>query len=117
MATPKGDGVSNLEKFAFNLDASKADVRRLVVGGGGLTGLPGTTLIAGPTLRLEYLRRKASSNPGITYVAQFGSDLTGWVPATGTPTSIDDTWERVVVDDAPPVGSTKRFGRVVVSQP
>jgi hypothetical protein len=117
MATQKGDGVSNLEKFAFNLDASKADVRRLVVGGGGLTGLPGTTLIAGPTLRLEYLRRKASSNPGITYVAQFGSDLTGWVPATGTPTSIDDTWERVVVDDAPPVGSTKRFGRVVVSQP
>jgi hypothetical protein len=116
-ATPKSDGVTNLQKYAFNLDASKPDVRRLVVGAGGLVGLPGTVTDAGPVLRMEFLRRKASTNPGITYTAQFGSDLIGWTAATGTPTSIDTTWERVVVIDTPPVGSTKRFGRVMVSQP
>jgi hypothetical protein len=116
-ATPKSDGVTNLQKYAFNLDASKPDVRRLVVGAGGLVGLPGTVTDAGPVLRMEYLRRKASTNPGITYTAQFGSDLIGWTAATGTPTSIDATWERVLVIDTPPLGSIKRFGRVMVAQP
>jgi hypothetical protein len=116
-AAPKGDGVTNLQKFAFNMDGSKADLRRLVVGAGGLAGLPGTEVASGPVLRMEYIRRKAATNPGITYTAQFGSDLTGWTTVVGQATSIDNTWERVLVTDPPPGGNPKRFGRVKVSQP
>ena len=114
---PQNDGVTNLAKFAFNLNPLAPDVRRLSVGGNGTVGLPGGAVVGGK-LRLEFLRRKASTNPGITYTAQFGSDLTGWTDVpVGTPagTSIDATWERVVVDD-PTVGATKSFGRVKVLQ-
>jgi hypothetical protein len=114
--TPQNDGVTNLEKFAFNLEPLAPDVRRLTVGANGTAGLPGGAYTGG-VLRLEFLRRKASTNPGITYTAQFGSDLGGWtdIPA-GTPagTSIDATWERVIVDD--PTGGLTRFGRVKVAQ-
>lgn len=90
------------------------DVRHLTVGAGGSAGLPGGVL-SGGKLRIEFLRRKASSNPGITYTAQFDSELGGWLDIpTGTPAgvSIDGTWERVTVDD--PVGGAARFGRVKV---
>ena len=114
--TPHGDGVTNLEKFAFNLDPLMPDVRHLTVGADDPAGLPGGSYIGG-VLRLEFLRRRASTNPAITYTAQFGSDLSGWTSiATGTPAGIpiDGTWERVTVDD--PDGGLKRFGRVKVEQ-
>ena len=115
--TPQNDGVTNLQKFAFNLNPLATDVRRLTVGGNGTAGLPGGAVVGGK-LRLEFLRRIAGTNPGITYTAQFGSDLTGWTSLpVGTPagTAIDATWERVVADD-PTVGATKSFGRVQVLQ-
>lgn len=108
--------MTNLEKFAFNLNPLISDTRHLTVGGGGTAGLPGGVL-SGAVLRLEFLRRKASTSPGITYTAQFGSDLAGWTDIpVGTPpgTSIDATWERVTVDD--PTGGATRFGRVTVLQ-
>jgi hypothetical protein len=111
---PMGDGVTNLEKFAFNLNPLAPDVRRLTVGANGNAGLPGGAVVGG-VLRLEFLRRIASTNPGITYTVQFGSDLAGWTDIpVGTPAgvAIDGTWERVTVDD--PTGGTKRFGRVKV---
>jgi hypothetical protein len=114
--TPQNDGVTNLEKFAFNMNPLTADSRRLTVGANGTAGLPGGAMAAGK-LRIEFLRRKASTNPGITYTAQFGSDFVGWTDIpVGTPagTSIDENWERVVVDD--PAGGTARFGRVKVVQ-
>ena len=93
----------------------------LTVGAGGTAGLPGQAM-AGGKLRLEFLRRKASTNPGITYTAQFGSDLAGWVDIpVGTPAGTpigapaNPTWERVTVDD--PSGGTTRFGRVKIVQP
>ncbi len=115
--TPQNDGVTNLAKFAFNMNPLAPDVRRLSVGGNAMAGLPGSAVVGGK-LRLEFLRRKASTNPGITYTAQFGSNLVAWTDVpVGTPagTSIDATWERVVVDD-PTVGATKSFGRVKVLQ-
>jgi hypothetical protein len=119
--TPQNDGVTNLEKFAFNMDPTKPDVRMLTVGTGGTAGLPGLAMVGGK-LRLEFLRRKAGTNPGITYTAQFGSDLAGWADIpVGTPAGVpigtpaDPTWERVTVDD--PSGGTSRFGRVKIVQP
>lgn len=68
-------------------------------------------------LRLEYLRRKAATHPGLTYTPQFSSTLTGtWSTATASETvqSIDTNWERVMVEE-PANGGDKRFGRVMVS--
>jgi hypothetical protein len=115
--SPFHDGVTNLQKFAFNLDPSKHDMRHLAVGGPPV-GLPNTTRVGG-VLRLEFIRRKAGTNPGVNYFAEFSSELTGWTDftAAGVPTSIDATWERVVVDDVPPPGNpAARYGRVRVVQ-
>jgi len=117
--TPQGDGVPNLLKYAFNMDPVKPDVRMLSVGAEGTAGLPGGARI-GDGLRLEFLRRKAGTHPGITYTAQFGSGLDAWTDFTGTETVSpltpeNPTWERVVVDDPAP-GPGQRFGRLKVVQ-
>jgi probable HAF family extracellular repeat protein len=113
--TPQNDGLENLVKFAFNLDPLTPDVRRLTVGANGNAGLPGADFINGK-LRLEFIRRKAATHPGIAYIPQFASGLGAWVDVTGDlpGTSIDPTWERVVVDDPAPGGV--RFGRLKVVQ-
>ncbi len=114
---PQGDGVPNLLKYAFKLDPNKPDSRRLSVGGNGVEGLPGGSPVGG-VLRLEFIRRKAGLSPGITYTPQFGSSPGALTDAAivNPPTSIDATWERIVVDDPTPV-TTQRFGRVKVTQP
>ncbi len=117
--TPQGDGVPNLLKFAFNMDPTKPDVRVLSVGAEGTAGLPGGAKVGGG-LRLEFLRRKAGTHPGITYTPQFGSGLNAWIDFTGTesvsPLNPENpTWERVVVDDPAP-GQGQRFGRLKVVQ-
>jgi formylglycine-generating enzyme required for sulfatase activity len=117
-ATPQNDGVANILKFAFNLDPSIPDVRSLVPGAGHLSGLPCAAVSelpgGGKALVIEYIRRKASTNPGITYRVQFSSDLQNWVdeslPEIVEP--INATWERVFVTDNPPPGSSRRMGRV-----
>ncbi len=118
---PQNDGVTNLMKYACNLNALAPDVSKLTVGGTGETkGLP-VRSIAGGKIRMEFLRCKASTNPGITYNMQFSSGLgaASWsnldVSTTSAGTSINAEWERVVVDDT--VGGTARFGRLKVSQP
>ena len=71
----------------------------------------------GGLLRIEFLRRKATTNSGLTYEPQFSDTLLDpWSPSTATPTiiSIDDTWERVLIEDDQP-GVAKRFARVKVS--
>lgn len=118
LQTPYNDGVTNLEKFAFNMNAAGPDAKSLVYGAGGTSGLPAGATVGGK-LRIEFLRRKASGNPGITYVAQFSSNIAGWSDFTGSPvsvTSLNATWERVVVED-PVAGAGSRFGRVMVIQP
>ena len=118
---PQNDGITNLMKFACNLDPTKPDVRRLTAGGSEKEGLPCGSL-AGGKLHMEFLRRKwvSATNPGISYTLQFSSDLgaTPWteVDVTTTPpgASIDSTWERVVVDDS--LGGAIRVGRLKVVQ-
>jgi|GEM_PF-1205303 len=114
---PMNDSVSNLMKFACNMNTSAPDTRKLTVGANGLAGLPGSACVSGK-LRIEYIRRKACTNPCIAYTIQFSSDSSSWVDYTSTPTvnSIDGTWERVVVDDPSP--GVKRFARLkVVTSP
>jgi len=116
MQTPQNDGVSNLLKYAFNMNPLAQDRSTLAIGAGQTTGLPGIIRMNN-RLHIEYIRRRASTNPGISYTPQCGSDLSGWnlllSPETVTPIGTTD-WERVEVDG--PLGETRCFARVQVIQ-
>lgn len=118
-ADPDGDGVANLLEFAFNLDPTFAE-QAVLTPDTGVRGLPSIRVEAGggsQHLTVEYVRRTAASNSGITYAAQFTGDLTNaaWhSTATETVTAINARWERVKATDAGPVNAA-RFARVQVS--
>ena len=127
LLTPANDGVTNLMKYAFNMvgaGAGQATTLNIpnVAGFNGTAGLPLVGRESGTgKLTLTYLRRKASGLPvaGITYSVQFGSTLADFAvngAATEVSTSIDSTFESVVVTDSvlPP---GKRFARVKVTAP
>ncbi len=126
-ATPAGDGVPNLLKYAFNLLGSGtgqantlATPNASVLSPSGSAGLPfasvGTGGDAGK-LQLTFIRRKASGSPGISYVVEFSDALASWSTnpsATESVTSIDATFERVTVTDSV-ASQPKRFARVKVA--
>jgi alpha-tubulin suppressor-like RCC1 family protein len=118
-ADPDKDGLVNLIERAFNLHPLQAGTGVLTAGT-GTSGLPLVTVQGegeNRRLRMEYLRRKATSMPGITYEAQFSTTLDPeWTPATSeSASSIDSQWERVIVEGSP--GAIRNFGRVQVSAP
>jgi alpha-tubulin suppressor-like RCC1 family protein len=100
-ATPFGDDVENLLKYAFNMNGGGPDFRVLTQGT-GTAGLPAFVVDSSGTefvLRVEFLRRKHS---GLVYTPMFSTALEpeSFAPMT-TPeevTEIDDDWERVVVE-------------------
>lgn len=116
-----GDGVVNLAEYAFG--SNPLDGRTTVLEKG--TGVAGLPLISVertpqglPVIRIEYVRRKASTNPGIRYQVEFSDELGNppdiWEAASAaeTVTMIDATFERVIVMDAADPGTGRRFGRV-----
>lgn len=118
-AIPFHDGVPNLAKFAFNMNATGPDTRTLVKGT-GTVGLPAFTLDrsgAQPLFTVEYLRRVGS---GLVYSPQYSSNFTSYEAMTGTTTvtSINANWDRVIVQKPVSTATTpKLFGRVEVSMP
>lgn len=115
-ANPAGDGIPNLLKFAFNMDATTSyqGASRHLTAGTGVAGLPLVTMVSttgGQRLRIEYIRRRNDNS--LAYQPQFSNDLASWVSAVSAPTvtAIDADWERVVVEDLLDAW-TKRFGRV-----
>lgn len=130
LLTPAGDGVPNLYKFAFNMigsgpgqAASLSVPNNLSAGLSGSAGLPfSETSVNGQTqLRWTYIRRKASTSPGITYLVEFCDDLVtnSWAvnpSASESAVDIDSTFERVTVTDSV-TGAGKRFFRVRVTVP
>lgn len=117
-AIPHGDGVKNLLKYAFNMNLGGAD-SRILVAGSGTAGLPSVQIEgvnASRMIKVEFLRRKGS---GLTYVAKVSGTLSAgsFTPMTGTPvvTSIDATWERVVIRD--PATAGRNFAVVEVTVP
>ncbi len=115
-AIPHYDGVPNLLKFAFGLNPTGPDVRRMVPG--GTVGLPTGYLHqnGGTVWRVEYLRRK---NSGLTYTPKKSTGLasSSFVPIVGTqiitevPGFIE--WERVIVDEPYDSGTTPKLFTVV----
>ncbi|MEO5914439.1 MAG: kelch repeat-containing protein [Luteolibacter sp.] len=114
---PDHDGLVNLLERAFNLNPNQATLT-ILSAGPGTAGLPLISRTDSPfEFSIQYLRRKASTNPGLNYVPQVSSDLNGaWSTFSGTETvvSVDSDWERVTVTDHVS-GAPKRFGRVYVS--
>lgn len=110
------DGIKNLAKYAFNMGNN--DGVSYVQPGNGNKGLPTTHMNPSTRrLRIEFIRRKASSDPGVTYTAEFASDLNSFAPAGSVVqvTPIDDLLERVVWEDGVSLDeSPVRFSRIKV---
>lgn len=117
------DGVVNLLEYAFGthpLDGSTT----VLVKGSGSAGLPLVSVERNPeefpVIRVEYVRRKAATNPGVRYQVGFSNALgiapDVWEVATAPEmvTAIDGVFERVIVMDASDPGTGRRFGRVRV---
>ncbi len=127
LACPAGDDVPNLLKYAFNLlgtgpgqTSSLTTANTAQMTPQGNAGLPSVG-VSGDQLTLLYVRRKTASQPGITYTVEFSSSLeaNSWAvnaAATETVTSLDDTWERILVTDSTSV-TPRRFVRVRVERP
>ena len=120
LADPDRDGIVNVLEYAFRNDPLAQDAP--LVAGSGVAGLPIVRRVAGvggPRLELEYIRRKAASGSGLTYIAEFGDVPGAWQTAAGVPavTSLDVNWERVIVQDTAGIGLAQRFGRVRVTMP
>ena len=125
-ATPAADSVPNLLKYAFNMmgnglnQASALTTPNTnIVGLGGSAGLPLVGVDASGRLTITFIRRTASSNPGITYDVEFSDALGTWAvngAATESLTSIDTNFDRVILTDSV-TGANKRFVRVRVSAP
>lgn len=118
-AEPFGDGVSNLLKYAFNMDLSGPD--RSNMPPDGTSGLPQGRLVEveGQSYwRVEFVRRKGS---GLIYQPMKSDDLsTGFsLPFSASPvsSSIDSKWERVIYDEPIPPGATRSFSRIKVELP
>lgn len=97
-ATPHGDTVPNLHKFAFNLSATGPDNNNLTPD--GLSGLPSLLRSGSNSFDFYFLRRKASTQPGLAWLPEWTTNLATYSPLSlgpATITSIDATWERVKV--------------------
>lgn len=123
LATPFGDGVENLVKYAFNMDLGAADTSSLTPGSGS-SGLPVFELDeSGPStvFSVEFIRRKGS---GLVYTAKSSPDLGAgsFVEMNGSvvvePILGNDEFERVTVSEPCDPATTPRcFGIVEVSAP
>jgi len=127
LLTPAGDGVANLLKYAFNMlgnetgqAAALATPNASILIANDSAGLPFVDVDGTGKLRVTYIRRKISSNPGVTYAVEFSDALATWAvngfATEGTPTSINATFERVTITDSV-TAPDKRFARVRVTIP
>lgn len=130
LLNPSGDGISNLLKYALNLAPNAGDLvlsnNRPLSNPDGttvpeLTGLPVLRLNGTPASVFTYIRRKATTVPGVSYTVEWSDGLSGWAinpSATEIPFSLDTTWERVTVTDSFNTSQKpKRFARLSVTAP
>ncbi len=117
-----GDGIKNLIEFALNLDPTFTEPV-IMTEGTGFRGLPlvkRESVSGQQKVTVEFVRRTntAGNLSGLTYTAQFSSDLVNWSDgAMPTVTPINSRWDRVkVVDTVVATSTPKRFARVKVAQ-
>ena len=117
LAEPMQDGVSNLEKYAFNMNPTEVG-NYSVEAGTGESGLPLIRVVengSSEVLQVEYLRRKNAGS--ISYMVLFG-DTPGEDDGANYSESVIDmnaTWERVIATDTQNTTTKqKRFATVKV---
>jgi hypothetical protein len=115
-ADPDGDGTLNLLEFAFNMDPLAPDSHTLETN--EFSGLPTGTvdvIAANPVLKLVFVRRKGAAADGLSYGAEFSSDLINWVEG-GTEEIMSDNgdFETIGVSDPHPSRAQARFARVAI---
>lgn len=126
-ATPMADGIPNLLKYAFGMDAKRSSIGadRVLAPGVGKAGLPDVRLAEPPqgrTLRVEFVRRRNARD--LSYSVQFtrtpnhpGSWEDAGPQATTIVNPVDAEWERVVVEEHDSTAdATRRFARVLVTR-
>ena len=110
LATPSGDGISNLQKFAFNLAPNEGDLEQQnlsYLASNGTAGLPSLTNNNDGTFTYRYLRRipepdspetNVSPTANVNYTTLSSSDLINWFDSLPAPMieNIDTNWERVI---------------------
>ena len=123
---PANDGVTNLQKFAFNMIGNgTGQVANLGIANAvyvnplnGIAGLPSIAVNSQGRLSLTYVRTTATANSGISSTVEFSNTLVSdWaenMSATEVVSSIGATYERVTVTDSIPA-SPRRFVRVRVA--
>jgi len=113
-AMPAGDGVSNLLKYAFNLNPWSNCAGRFPAG--SIMTIGGTNY-----LTLTYTLNIFATD--LTYIPEVTGDLKTWYsgPAFVLPVSVipnsDGITESVIVQDSTPVGNAPRFIRLRVIGP
>jgi poly(3-hydroxybutyrate) depolymerase len=120
LGTPAGDNVANLIKYALNLAPQAGDLSHpaSTMAAGGTAGLPRTEIDGTGRLIFSWVRRKAATNPGITYSVEKSTDLVTWQPESSTPgvESIDSSWERMTYT-VDPAGTPRTFLRLKIQRP
>lgn len=116
-AQPFGDGITNIDKYAFNMNGQAFDTTKLTPGS-GLAGLPVLYNDNSGIPHFEFVRR---TNGLITYTLESSQNsLRLWSPVTVTPSdisSIDRHWERVSVGITNSPLVEKLFYRLSITLP
>lgn len=94
-ADPDGDGLTNLQEYAFGTDPTVASGTISYVAGGSVTSPGGAIAInlaqgSGVDYRAVFSRRKDHATRGLNYAVQFSADLGSWVTSAATPTVLTD---------------------------
>jgi len=109
-ATPAGDGVPNLLKYALGLDPNTPAMRSQLPTGG-------IQLNSGQNYLTMTINR-AARPIDITYVVEVSGDLQTWVSGPLNTVTLTNTPTQLVVRDSTPVPSaTERFIRLRVTNP
>ncbi|HWX20318.1 MAG TPA: pyrrolo-quinoline quinone [Candidatus Binatia bacterium] len=108
-ASPAGDGVPNLLKYALGLDPFTPVIRSKLTTG-SIAQLSGQSYA---TLSIPRTNRATD----ITYAVQISTDLQNWASGSGNTVTVTDTTSQLVVRDATPLGTAPRFMRLTVSNP
>ncbi|MGH7994049.1 MAG: hypothetical protein ACREDQ_11070, partial [Limisphaerales bacterium] len=110
-ASPAGDGVPNLIKYALGLNPTNAATTAQLPSGG--------IQPSGGTNYLTLTVNRAAEPPDVTYIVEVSSNLlSGWVSGPPNTVTLTDTAAQLVVQDTTPVpAATARFIRLRVTNP